>query len=158
MPTTKKEVSPAEPVGIELVKAALLDRSVKLTVVQEDPEIAQRRMIEAILDAKSVNDVWGGGDAINARDIVGRPFRLQSATFHNSEYEEGSPIFTAMSVVFPDTGELGVVVSGSLGIVSRVVKLIEFDALPIHVKVRGSKTNSNFMVYDLEPAPEVEPF
>lgn len=156
MPTTKK--ASTELVGIDLVKAALLDRNVKLSVVEEDPEAAQRRMIEAIMDAKSVDDIWGGGDAINARDVVDRPFRLVEATFHNSDYDEGAPIFTAMRVAFVDTGEQAIVTSGALGIVARVVKLIEFGALPIVVRVKESKTNSGYNVYDLEPAPDAEPF
>lgn len=152
MPTAKKQST--ELVGIDLVKAALLDRSVKLAVVEEDPEEAQRRMISAIMDADKVDDIWGGGEAINARDVVDRPFRLIEATFHNSDYDEGAPIFTAMRVAFTDTGEPAIVTSGALGIVARVVKLIEFNALPILVRVKESKTNSGYFVYDLEPAPE----
>lgn len=140
-------------VGIDLVKAALLDRSVKLSVVEEDPEVVQRRIIEEILDAGNVNDIWGGGDAVHAADIVDRPFRLIEATFHNSDYDEGSPIFTAMRVAFPDTGEAAIVTSGALGIVARVVKLIEFGALPAEVRIRQSKTNSGYSVLDLEPVP-----
>jgi hypothetical protein len=143
-----------ELVGIDLVKAALLDRNVKLSVVEEDPEVVQRRMIEQILDATNIAEVWGGGEALHAADIVDRPFRLVRATFHNSEYEEGSPIFTAMEVAFPDTGEQAVVTSGALGVVARVVKLIEFGALPIEVRIRSSKTNSGYTVLDLEPVPD----
>jgi hypothetical protein len=140
-------------VGIDLVKAALLDRSIKLSVVEEDPEVVQRRIIEEILDAGNVDEIWGGGDAVHATDIVDRPFRLIEATFHNSDYDEGSPIFTAMRVAFPDTGEAAIVTSGALGIVARVVKLIEFRALPVEVRIRQSKTNSGYSVLDLEPVP-----
>lgn len=146
-----------ELVGIDLVKAALVDRNVKLAVVEEDPEEAQRRMISQIMDAQSVDDIWGG-KAINAKDVVDRPFKLIDAKFHNSDFEEGAPIFAAMDVAFLDSGETSVVVSGALGVVARVVKLIEFDALPIAVRVRESKTNSGYSVYDLEPAPDAEPF
>ena len=54
MPTKKSE----ELVGIDLVKAALLDPAVKLSVVDEEPEVVQRRMVERTLAATRIEDLW----------------------------------------------------------------------------------------------------
>jgi hypothetical protein len=155
--TTKKKLEPAgELVGIELVKAALLDRSVKLTVVEEDPEAAARRMIERTLAATSVEELWGAG-VVHAKDCVNRAFVLTSVEFRNSDVDEqegGLPIYAVMHAAFADTGETAVITCGAAGVVTRLIKLIEFDALPISLLIRGSKTRSGFTVFDLDPAPD----
>jgi hypothetical protein len=146
-----------ELVGIDLVKAALLDPNVKLSIVDEDPEVVQRRMIERTLGAEKVEDLWDSG-VTHAKDAVGRAFTLRSVEFRNSDVENqegGLSIFAVMHVAFRDTGEVAVITCGATGVVTRLVKLIEFDALPIDVKIRETQTNRGYKVMDLEPAAEL---
>jgi hypothetical protein len=142
-----------ELVGIELVKAALLDPNVKLSVVDEDPDVVQRRMIERTLSATSVEGLWDKG-VTHAKDAVDRAFQLNDVEFRNSEVEGegGLPIFAVMHVAFLDTGEPGIITCGATGVVTRLVKLIEFGALPIDVQIRATKTKGGYTVMDLEPA------
>jgi hypothetical protein len=142
-----------ELVGIDLVKAAMLDRNVKLSVNEEDPEVVQRRIVERTLNAQTIDDIWDSGTTA-AKDIIDRPFKLHDVEFRNSEVEAsegGLPVFAVMHVAFLDTGETGIVTCGAAGVVTRLVKLIEFDALPYDVKISAKKTRAGYTVMDLEP-------
>ena len=59
-----------------------------------------------------------------------------------------------MHVGFLDTGETGIVTCGAHGVVTRLVKLIEFGALPIALSIRSTKTKGGYTALDLEPAEE----
>jgi hypothetical protein len=142
-----------ELVGIDLVKAAMLDRNVKLSVNEEDPEVVQRRIVERTLNATSIDDIWDSGTTA-AKDIIDRPFQLREIEFRNSEVEAsegGLPVFAVMHVTFLGTGETGIVTCGAAGVVTRLVKLIEFDALPYDVQISAKKTRAGYTVMDLEP-------
>jgi hypothetical protein len=145
-----------ELVGIDLVKAALLDPSVKLSVVEEDADEVQRKMITRTLNAQKLEDIWDTG-VTHAKDCVGRAFVLVEVEFRNSEIEAsegGLPVFAVMHVGFEDTGEVGIVTCGAAGVVTRLVKLIEFGALPITLKIRATKTKGGYTALDLEPVKE----
>jgi hypothetical protein len=155
MPSKLKPVS-EELVPLDFVRRALLDPTVRLSVTEEDPATVQRRMIERTLNATSVDDLWGT-DVVHARDMIGRSFILREVEWRNSEIEEsegGLSIFAVMHGAFVDTGEMAIMTCGAVGVVSRLFKLVEFDALPIAIRIRSTKTKGGYNALDLEPAPE----
>lgn len=152
MATKTQEIETAELVSIEQVERALFDPSVKLAVVEEDPEVVARRMIEHILAAPTKAAMYGT-DVTHAKDAIGRDFTIREIEFRNSDFEgEGLPIFAVLHVNFTDTGELGIITSGAKGIVARCIWLLKNEALPEHSTIKSSTTNSGYQVLDLAPA------
>ena len=144
-----------EVMDLSEVKAALSDPTIRLTVVEEDPEVVQRRMIEQTLSTRTVEELWGTG-AISAKDNVDRTFTLNSVEFRNSEVEGASlGIFAVMHIVLQDTGEITVMTCGAAGVVTRLVKLIEFDALPIRLRISATKTKGGYTALDLVPVRDL---
>jgi hypothetical protein len=132
------------------VKAALLDPKVRLSIVEEDPQVVAQRMMNQVLSANRIEDLFDTG-VTHAADAVDRPFELNNVEFRNSDVEGGTlGIFSVMHVTFQDTGEIGVVTCGAAGVVTRLVKLVEFDALPIRLKIRATKTKGGYTALDLE--------
>lgn len=144
-------------VTLDEVKRLLLDPNApKLSVVDEDPEESARRIIARTLNAKSVEELWDTG-VVHAKDCVGRAFRLNDVEWRNSDIdpeEGGLRVFAVMHAAFLDTGESAVITCGAAGVVTRLIKLSEFDALPIDVAIRATKTKSGYTVFDLEPRPD----
>jgi hypothetical protein len=141
-------------VPVAELKRALTDPSYRLEIVEEDADEVGRRMIARTLDAQSLDEIWDTG-AKKTEDIAGRPFVLQSVGWQNSEHADepgGLPIFAVLHVGFLDTGETGVISCGAAGVVTRVIKLLEFDALPIEVVITAKKSKKrNRPIFDLEP-------
>lgn len=119
------------------------------------PVATYRDIVTQVLDAQSVFDVLTPPDVLAARDCVGRPFALISVRFNESSYQQGSPIYASMDVVWPDTEKRDVINSGNQRMVAQLLKLHQLDQFPLLVEIEQSKTMNeygNFM-YWLKFAP-----
>lgn len=102
--------------------------------MEERASDPMQRIIQQVLDADSVDAVLTPVEVMQARDIVGVPFLLQDFDLNQSEYDAGSPFYASMVCVMPPGDDVRVVNCGHKKVLAQLVKLRQFNALPLPVK------------------------
>ncbi len=124
---------------LDEVAAALLDPTVKLSVVEEDGATVSRRIIEEILTSDNPlaeTEVMGG------RDLLGVPLRVSSVAWQNSDFEneEGLGIYVVIHAQTTD-GATVVVTSGAAKVVAKVYQLARTGQIPFDAMFTEKATN-----------------
>jgi len=97
-------------------------------------EVAYMAIIQQIFDSETPEDVLTPIEAVNAKDVIGRPVRVKRWEAVRSEYEVGSPFYAAIQVDHLDTSEQGVITTGNQAILAQLITLQSRDAFPIEGK------------------------
>lgn len=118
------------------VAAALLGGDVQIDL---DPGLIQADITRRVLEAPTAEDALKLGEAVNAEDYLDIPFVLRGFRFQESSFEEGPPVFAAMDVADPNTGETFVLTCGSVNVMAQIIKLQLEESLPREVKIVRSQ-------------------
>lgn len=86
----------------------------------EDPEVAQRRIIEQILQAKNMSDAMAETTAIHARDLLDEPITVHGFKIAKSDFEEGMGYFALIDATVHKTGERIVVTCGATNVLAQL--------------------------------------
>lgn len=127
-----------------------------LPVVAEDPAAIAARIDAEILNASSVEELFGERSVIHARDYLNRPFRLLDVEWRPSTYdEEGLPFFAVLHIVTTD-GEPAVMTTGARSVMLKAAKAASAGWLPLSVRLVQSEkaTDSGYRPLDLVAAPD----
>lgn len=119
------------------------------------PEQTPEEMILAILDAKSVDDLFGR-TAVSLKDIPGKPFTIERAWLNESDYTEGLPAFAVMEVEYND-GTKGVVTTGATACVAAVITAHANGWFPLYAQAQEEETSSGFTVRKFVKPSEPKP-
>lgn len=119
------------------------------------PVATYRDIVTQILDAKSIFDILTPPDILNTRDCWGRPFALIGVRFNESSFQNGSPVYASMDVVWPDTEKRDVINSGNQRMVAQLLRLHQIDMFPLMVEIERSNTMNEYgnYMYWLKFAP-----
>jgi len=133
---------------LDEVALALVDPNVKLSVVEQDPDVVAARIVQEILD--SVDPLAPRGEAVGGRDLIGEPLHVTSIDWRNSDIAN-SPvgIFAVMHITKQD-GSAIVVTCGSRNVLAQLYRLARDEALPFDACFRESETGSGNTVLWLE--------
>lgn len=127
-----------------------------LPIVVEDPAVVAARIDAEILNASSVEELFGERSVIHARDYLNRPFRLLDVEWRPSTFdEEGLPFFAVLHIVTTD-GEPAVMTTGARSVMLKAAKASSAGWLPLSVRlVQAEKaTDNGYRPLDLVAAPD----
>lgn len=153
-----EEAPSAELVKVEDADLLLeiLQGKVELEQVAISSEEMQARILEQMLAAE---DVWAETPTWNAKDNVGKTFLFQSVTgVYPSKYEdketgEGKGVFVCFQVVNEETGELGIMPTSAIRIITRLAVLWKRGKLPVSARiVKRGESAAGYDILDIEKA------
>jgi hypothetical protein len=126
--------------------------SVDVLAFREDPEAVAARINAQILEADSVEALFGGkSDTVQGKTYTNRPFQLRKVLNWQPSDQEGAglPFFGVFEIATPD-GEILTMTCGARGVVLRAAKADAEGWLPVWVKItEGTKTEAGFIPLDL---------
>lgn len=104
-----------------------------------DPEQVTLDIITRIVNAETVDDVFGGSDAIHARDFLGTAFTLLAIKFNPSTVAGAGPDFYGVMEGAAKDGEKLTITCGSKNVMAQAWKLQDMRALPVNVQIMESE-------------------
>jgi len=123
---------------LDEVEQALLDPTVKLSVVEEDSETVSRRILEEILTS---DDPLAKAEVLGGRDLLGVPIRVTAVDWRNSDFEgEGMGIYVVLHAMQTD-GTSIVVTSGAAKVLAQVYRKARLGEIPFDCAFTERDTN-----------------
>lgn len=115
----------------------------------QNPEEAQRDIMEQIFSATNADDVLGSAQTQTTESMVGIPFLLEEVKLLKSGYGGDTPVFAVLTGTLADNGEKIAITSSSKKVMTQAVQLWRLDALPRPVMIEKSakQTASGFFYY-----------
>lgn len=153
---TKAEVVKASDTAVVAVapsdelRAMLQDMADQVNVTDSD---AGQAIIERILAADTVDDVWANTEAIHARDFLGRAMRLNGFTWQKSDYDDGPGAYAVLDAMDYQTGNKVVITCGARQVLAQLWKLRQLGVLPCDVSIQQTArpTDSGYFPLFLRP-------
>lgn len=155
--TVKKKDEPATEVAVVDDAAAAIEPNYDTGIAdwldqeREDTptdEVATYRdIVQQILASRSVFDVLMPPDVLSARDCWGRDFALLDIRFNESEFDQGSPIYASMDVVWKDGEKRDVINCGHQRMVAQLLVLHKAGVFPLLCKIERSNKMNRFGSY-----------
>lgn len=156
-PGTDVEVLPPGP-----AVPAVPDKFVQLRAMMQDaedraamsPEEIQQSIVERILGAATIDEVFAIQEARHARDLLGVPIEVTDFKFQESAFDEGAKYYVVLDAYDVDSGEKMAVTCGGATVVAQLYRLGQLGAFPVKVKFTQTKrpTKSGKFPMSLEPA------
>ncbi len=118
------------------------------------PEDIQRSILEKILGAATIDEVFAVQEARHARDLLGVPLEVTEFRFNESDFTEGSKYYVVLDCYDVETGDKMAVTCGGATVVAQLYQLQHLGAFPIKVKFTQPlrPTKQGFFPLSLEPA------
>jgi hypothetical protein len=168
-PQTGEIHVPAEAAGTDIERLpmaptvpAVPDKFVKLREMMADaesraamsPEEIQQSMVERILNAATIDEVFAIQEARHARDLLGVALEVVDFKFNESDFEAGAKYYVVLDAFDVETGDKMAVTCGGATVVAQLYQLGHLGAFPVKVKFQQSKrpTKQGFFPLSLEPA------
>jgi len=139
----------------DVVKYVETGGEYKIVVASEDPSVIAARIDAEILNASSVEELFGERAVIHGRDYLNKSFTLVDVEWRSSDIEgEGLPFYAVFHIVTMD-GETAVLTTGARSVLMKAAKAQSEGWLPLQVKLVQSekKTESGYQPLDLVSAP-----
>lgn len=128
----------------------------KIALPAQDPEAVAERINLEIINASSVDELFGEREVIHGRDYLNKPFNLLDVEYRPSDIDgEGLPFYGVFHIVTPD-GETKVLTTGARSVLLKAAKAQYEGWLPLWVRIVQSdkKTENGYQPLDLQAAPE----
>lgn len=87
-----------------------------------DPKDAANAIVQRILAAETLEDVFRLQGTLSADDIQDRVFDLIGVQFRDSDYEDGVGVYAFISALFHDTGEVAPITCGGSNVCAQLLK------------------------------------
>jgi hypothetical protein len=106
-------------------------------LVADDPEGAQLAIVQRILSAPDAASALAPQRAVPAREVLGRPLRLERIRVAQSDYAgpDGPDVYALLDVVDLETGERRTVTCGGINVLAQLCVLHRHRALPAEVRI-----------------------
>lgn len=101
----------------------------------EDTEQAQRAIVERILTADSLQDLFADTTTTATRDMVGIPVEISDCRLMRSTVDGSRGVYMLLDATNLETGEVCPMNTGSPNIMATVWRARQLDQLPIQVTV-----------------------
>jgi hypothetical protein len=146
-----KEITPSS--------AALEQIMGNAELAPDDSTDITRSIVEGILRAQSVDEVFQEIGTTATKDFVGQPIKVLDVKLNEGQLEGEKTVYMLINAVVLATGESIILNSGAPNIVGKLWRLRELGKLPINVAVkevagRGGGQNA---VLSLERLPDTAP-
>lgn len=112
---------------------------VGLLPAAEDTEGGAERIIEAILNAKTWEDLDAPWRARGGEAYLGKPQRIERVTTRPSDYAKGLGVYVVVEAVDLSNGEAITWTTGSISIVAQLVKAYCVGGLPLFATIRQAE-------------------
>lgn len=86
----------------------------------EDPEVAQRRIIEQIIASKSMGEAMAETTALHARDLLNEPLTVHGFKIAKGDFEDGMGYFAIIDATVHATGERVVITCGATNVLAQL--------------------------------------
>lgn len=145
------EIAKADPAAVPVEQefdtgiAEWLDKEREDTPTDE--VATYRDIVQQILSARSVFDVLMPPDVLSARDCWGKDFALLDVRFNESEYDQGSPIYASMDVVWKEGEKRDVINCGHQRMVAQLLVLHRAGVFPLLCRIERSNKVNRFGSY-----------
>lgn len=96
---------------------------------------AVRSIVEGILRATTLKDIFAESTTLGTKDLVGVPLAVMDVVFMASELEDNPGNYILIKAVHLDTGEPLVINSGSKSIMAKLHQAKLHKLLPVEVEV-----------------------
>lgn len=155
-----QETPGAEVVPYSELESALLDARVRM---EDDPEAAQRAIMERILSATTPEEVLSDDEVTPAQEMLETPFVLVGVRFLNSTYEgEGLSVYAILDGA-SDQGEKLLISCGARKVIGKAFRLATMGELPRRVMIVEARNATargyrplNLVDAKHTPAPETD--
>lgn len=111
---------------------------------------AEERILRAVLDAATVEDIDAPWRSSGLEDKEGRALRVNELTRFPADKPGGLPFYLRIRGVDLETGSEFTCTSGSKTVVAQLVKCFMADALPVDVRPVVNETRSGNKAHHLE--------
>lgn len=153
--TPATDIATTEDVAV----AAFFDHAASL--VPEDDEAMQERILRNLLTATTVDDILRSGEATPASAIYGVPIRVHSIRASESDFSDGPERYLHVDVETLGNGDRLTVSCGARDVVMKLIRLDQLHMLPVTVRIEQSKkaTKGGYFPVFLRPVDSnEEPF
>lgn len=117
------------------------------------------QLSERLLAATTPDEILMPLDPKGCEEYLGRPLQIEAASFLESDFSEGFPWYTSLTVTVLDTGESAVITIGGEKVMYQVAAFSYHDAWPvtcvIHRRTRATK--AGFYPLELRPVGKASP-
>jgi hypothetical protein len=101
----------------------------------EDPAEIQRMIVNRIVSAQSIDELFIETGTVATKEVVGIPLMVQDCRLLKGEIEGEEGVYMLIEAVRGDTGELVALNSGAPNIMSILYKGKKLGLLPLQVEV-----------------------
>lgn len=126
-------------VGMAEGESAMERLSRKLAHLVQSPEDASINIASRILDAETAEDILAPVEALNAEDLNGAPFTLNSVAILPSGMDGGIGFFAVFDASDPQTGDQMSITCGAANVVAQAAALYDKGFLPMTVVIEISR-------------------
>ncbi len=137
----------AEQEELAAFKEALLTGRLEVEV---DPAVVMRRIAEQIMESPDLEAAFRDLPLWAAKESVGSAFELRRLNLHASSFEGGSPVFASVDAVDLNTGEVGVLNTGSTKHLAKLYVMQREHAFPVKVRITQALRPSAGGFYPLD--------
>lgn len=114
----------------------------------DDPDVVNaevhRSIIERILGSADLDSVLEVFESETIANFEGRDIIIHEATFRDSEFEQGPPVYVSLMVEDVVAGTKHLINSGEQALMAQVIKFQAFESIPIRVSVWLAKRPNRF--------------
>lgn len=136
--TDKKQEVAVKTEGITAAQMIEL-MSISTTVATSDPKKVQEDILNRILAAGSVEDVFANVGSLTHSDaILGREIEVSAVRYNKSDYAEGLGFYAVIDYVDIQTGVQDTASIGSTNAMAQLFRLDTLEALPIKMVLKQS--------------------
>jgi hypothetical protein len=101
----------------------------------EDPQLAQQRVVEQILRAETLEEVFDSGGSTAAGQFVGIPFTLANVRVMESRIADALPVYVLLEGTTIADAQPVLLNSGSPRVMAQAYRAQELGLLPLDVQV-----------------------
>jgi hypothetical protein len=104
------------------------------TLIPAEDGAGYERIVGALLNAKTLDDLNAPWEASKAERLVGTVLRLDAATRRPSDFKQGLGVFLVLHCTDTRTGEKVTVTTGAVSVVAQVVNLYATNKIPAYIE------------------------
>lgn len=109
-----------------------------------DPQEAIGAIMDRILSATTVDQVFEIAGTLGADDMLNTPFKLDKVEFAESTFEDGPPVYAIMTATRVDDGSEFVLTCGGSNVVTQLASAARFGEIPFALVLeRNVKPTAN---------------
>lgn len=110
--------------------------------VELDPEAIQRRILERVFEAKSLDELFGVWSAKTSDQLEGRTFEVRAVRWGEYESERGPIPLAEVSAIDKSSGKDETFVTTAVNLTAFLAQAEAIGELPFTARIAGARTRS----------------